>query len=71
MLAGVAIAGAVYFASLKLDPHGHIDCTPNYSGGCVPGTFGWKPKRATWQIPIAIVIAAVGIGAAVAVARRA
>ena len=71
VLAGIALAGAVYVGSVKLKAHGHFHC--DTAGGssviCIPGTGHWTPARATWQLPVAIVIAAVGIGVAVVVAR--
>lgn len=79
MLAGIALAGAVYLSSLRLQGvRGAGYCTPGVlttgigpRGGCPLAK--WKhshtDRRAVWQIPVAIVIAAVGFGAALAVAR--
>ncbi len=67
VVAGVAIAGAVYFGSLKLDPHGPAHCAARIVLVTCPSyDIRRTSKRATWQIPVAIVIAAVGLGAAVA-----
>ena len=76
VLAGVALAGAVYLGSLNLHKHGHFHCL-GYGNGygslaraCAKGYGHWVAVRAVWQIPAAIVIASIGFGAAVAVARR-
>ena len=86
VVAGVAVANAVYFGSLKLNSQGHYHCVGSFSTGsrsgyiptCRPTAntillYVWTPKRAraVWQLPLAIVIAAVGFGAAVMVARGA
>lgn len=79
------MAGAVYFASLKLK-QGHYLCGGKGTGafslnlGKVPcynsagniesnAPLEYAHHRAVWQIPVAIVIAALGFGAAVTVAR--
>jgi len=69
VIAGVAIAGAVYLGSAKLDAHGESHCSALILTFCPRKDLRWTPTRATWQIPVAIVIAAVGTGAAVVVAR--
>ena len=77
VLAGIALAGAVYLGSLHLNKHGHYQCNAvngsGYGSGgvtmCDARTSYWTPDRAVWQIPLAIVIAALGLGAAAAVAR--
>lgn len=57
VVAGVAIAGAAYLASLHL-------------GGIAPGDLLKPPHaRAAWQIPVAILIAMLGVAAAVLIAR--
>lgn len=75
--AGVALAGAAYLGSLNLNKHGHFHCLGFGNGGaalarsCANGGIGsWVAERAAWQIPVAIVIASLGLGAAVALARR-
>jgi hypothetical protein len=79
VLAGIALAGAFYFGSLKLaQASGSHYCTGvslgfGPRGGCSVQDWKYRPGvhyRATWQLPAAIVTAAVGFGAAVAVARR-
>ena len=84
VVAGVAVVGAVYFGSLKLNSQRHYHCVGGNSTGFGSGyirtchrtantdpIYVWTstPKRAVWQIPVAIVIAAVGFGAAVVIAR--
>jgi hypothetical protein len=73
VLAGLALAGAVYLGSLRL-AEGHGYCTGistgfGLRGGCATDDWKHVRRRAGWQIPAAIVIAAVGLGAAVVVAR--
>jgi len=72
VIAVLAIAGTAYLGSHKLsnpDHYAYGSC--GYQGliqmpaphNCSP------PTRAAWQIPLAVVIAVIGIGAAVAVAK--
>jgi hypothetical protein len=67
IIAVLAIAGAVYLVSNKLNNPDHY----RY-GGC-PFKFTQEPlpcsppTRAAWQIPLAIVLAAVGLGAGIAI----
>jgi hypothetical protein len=76
ILAGVAVAGAVYFGGLRL-AQGSGYCAPGKGfitglgprGGCPLRRWKHYRRRATWQTPVAIVIAAVGFGAAAVVAR--
>ena len=75
MVAVLAVSGTAYLVSHKLSNPDHYSAVgrglcnrPSYGelmGGPPPCS---PPTRAAWQIPIAIVIAAVGLGAAVKVA---
>jgi hypothetical protein len=71
VVAGIALCGAAFLASADLTMHGHYHCDTQGApiGGCNPQGSYWVADRATWQIPVAIVIAAVGLGAAVLLAR--
>jgi hypothetical protein len=65
----LAIAGTSYLGSHKLDNPDHY----RYGGCPFHVTHGWPPAcrppaRAAWQIPVAILLAAAGLGAAVVVA---
>ena len=70
IIAVLAVAGAVYLGSHKLSNPDHY----RY-GGCFSQNFinhGWPlqcspPTRAAWQIPVAILIGTVGLGAAAVV----
>ena len=74
VIALLAIAGAVYLVSHKLSNPDHYAY-----GSCFHGPFGIThgiiqfhgcnpPTRAVWQIPLAAVLAILGLGAAVVVA---
>jgi hypothetical protein len=65
-----AVAVAVYLGSAKLNAHGDFHCSALILTFCPRNDVRWTPTRATWQIPAAIVVAVVGLGAAVVVARR-
>lgn len=75
VVAGLAIAGAVYLAHLNLNAHGYFACGRDVgspypiSGICAPSTSHWVAERASWQKPVAILIAVLGVGAAIVVAR--
>jgi hypothetical protein len=70
-LAAVAVAAAVVLGSLPLNPHGHEFLNMGGLDGHIHGpAVIWTGARAAWQIPVAVVIAVLGIGAAVAVANR-
>jgi len=77
VIALVALAGAIYFGSHKLDNPDHYHALISDGGpGCVyPGpvrvTHGLRPAcspptRAAWQIPLAVLLAAVALGAVLA-----
>jgi hypothetical protein len=72
-VAGIALSGAAFLAAAHLTLHGHYHCDPR---GAQPGFkcnlyhSYWVADRAAWQIPVAIVIAAVGVGAAILLRRR-
>jgi hypothetical protein len=68
ILAGVTLGGAVYLGSLRMDTrtlHSR-DCSRLYLpllATCGPN------QRAAWQLPLAVVIAGLGLLAAVGVTR--
>jgi hypothetical protein len=72
LLAGITLAGAVFLGSAHLKMHGHFHCTtiPGNPGQCYAPSSYWVVGRYEWQIPVAIVVAAVGLGGAVALAKR-
>ena len=71
-VAGIALIGATFLATANLTLHGHYHCDPR---GAPPGfkcnlyRSYWVADRAAWQIPVAIMIGAVGLGAAILLAR--
>jgi hypothetical protein len=71
-VAGIAFFGAAFLATADLTMHGHYHCARQ---GALPGApcnlqdSYWVADRAAWQIPVAIVIAAVGFGVATLLAR--
>jgi hypothetical protein len=71
-VAGIALSGVAFLATADLTLHGHYHCDPQ---GAPPGfkcnlnQSYWVADRAAWQIPVAIVIAAVGVGAAILLRR--
>ncbi len=69
-LAVVVLASAAYLRSLRLDLHGNYPTCLEIQGGllrppCAPAT------RDDWQLPVAVVIAALGALGAVGVMTRA
>jgi len=71
LLAGVTLAGAVFLGTAHLKMHGHYHCAPSPGlFGCDPRDSYWVVGRFMWQIPVAIVIGAVGLGGALAVTGR-
>ena len=72
VVACIALFGATLLATSHLTLHGHYHCDAR---GTLPGyrcnlsRSYWVADRAAWQIPVAIVIAAVGLGAAIVLAR--
>jgi hypothetical protein len=72
ILAAIALGGAVFLASAHLKTHGHYHCvtTTGTPGSCDHAYSYWVVGRFWWQIPAAIVIAAVGLGGVVALTRR-
>jgi hypothetical protein len=72
VVAGIAFSGAVFLAIAELTLHGHYHCDtqgapPGYQ--CNLQSSYWVADRAAWQIPVAIVLAAIGLGAAILIAR--
>jgi hypothetical protein len=71
LLAGIALGAAAFLANADLTMHGHYHCDTRGAptGECnLQGSY-WVADRAVWQIPVAIVIAAVGLGAAILLVR--
>jgi len=71
LVSAVTLAGAAFLAAAQLEYHGQYHCFP----GPVPGSCDvrysyWTVGRAWWQIPAAIVVGVVGLGAAVALVKR-
>jgi hypothetical protein len=65
----LAIAGASYLGSHKLESPDHYEyggCPFYFTHGPPPPCA--PPTRAAWQIPVAVLIAVVGLGAAITVA---
>jgi hypothetical protein len=70
-LAFVALAGAVYLGSLRLDTRA---CDNTSGVRESPTVFErqcaeYAPAHGVWQLPVAAVIAGLGLGGAVVVAR--
>ena len=71
VVAGVALAGTVFLAAAHLKYHGQYHCYPGATeGSCDLRYSYWTVGRAWWQIPAAIAVAVVGLGAAVALGKR-
>jgi hypothetical protein len=63
----VALNGAAFLAASHLDYHGHYHCNPGPGpamGGCALRYSYWSVGRAWWQIPVAILVVAAGLGVA-------
>ena len=71
VVAAIALAGAAFLASADLVMHGHYYCDTQGAppGECILQGSYWVADRAAWQIPVAILIGAVGLGAAFLLAR--
>jgi hypothetical protein len=71
VVAGIALSGAAFLATAKLTLHGHYHCDLRGAlpDKCNPYHSYWVADRAAWQLPVAIVIAAVGVGAAILLRR--
>jgi hypothetical protein len=66
-VAAVALGGAAYLASLHLHTRTyHYNCAVVFPHGVTCG----PNQRATWQLPVAVVIALLGAGMALGVTRR-
>jgi hypothetical protein len=71
VVSGVALAGAAFLGVAQLKYHGHYHCYPRSTvGSCDVRYSYWTVGRAWWQIPAAILVAVVGVTAAVALTRR-
>ena len=72
ILVGLTLSGAVFLGAAHLKTHGHYHCAPipGSPGRCDAASSYWEVGRFVWQIPVAIVIGALGLVGAVAVARR-
>jgi len=72
VVAAIALGGAAFLASADLIMHGHYYCDTQGAppGECnLQGSY-WVADRAAWQIPVAILIGAAGLGAAFLLARE-
>lgn len=70
LVAGLAVGGAVYLGSLHLGAPGPYRCFS--TGGVVPCYVNGSSRvvdRAGWQIPVAVLIAILGIGTGALIAR--
>jgi len=63
----VGLGGAVYLGSLHLGPPASI-CS--HRGGGVLDLLNCPASRAVWQLPVAVVIALLGMAGAVGVLKR-
>jgi hypothetical protein len=71
VVGGVALAGAAFLGTAQLKYHGHYHCEPGSTvGSCDLRYSYWTVGRAWWQIPAAILVAVVGVTAAVALMKR-
>lgn len=71
LLAGIALGGAVFLASVHLKMHGHYHCAqePGHPQLCLLARSYWVVGRYGWQIPVAVVVGVVGLLGAIAVAN--
>jgi hypothetical protein len=72
VLSAITLAAAVFLGTAHLKMHGHYRCAPSVDqpGTCDPFNSYWVVGRFAWQIPLAVVVGAVGLAAAVAVMKR-
>jgi hypothetical protein len=70
--ASVTLGAAVFLGTVHLKMHGHHHCAPSLdqSGSCDPFNSYWVVGRYAWQIPLALLLGALGFAAAGAVLRR-
>ena len=67
VVGAAALAGAAFLGVAHLKLHGHYHCTPGSgpaAGSCDLQYSYWTVGREWWQIPAAVLLAVVGIGAA-------
>lgn len=66
----VALAAAAYFANLRLSTHGNYpSCVSHIPIGVWVGPCG-PASRAVWQLPVAVLIASLGVLGAVRLLKR-
>jgi hypothetical protein len=72
LVGAVTLAVATFLGTAHLKLHGHFHCTPYplHPSLCIPASSYWVVGRYAWQIPVAIVVGAIGLASAVALARR-
>jgi hypothetical protein len=77
LVVGVAVAGAVYFNSLKLGSHRVVRSSSTgssyidpYGFGSDAGTYERVSAHASWQLPISILIGTLGVAGGLAILRR-
>ena len=69
----VALAVAGFLGGAHLKMHGHYHCNPAPGqplGSCDLRYSYWTVGRTWWQIPTAVVVAAMGLGATVVLLKR-
>jgi ABC-type uncharacterized transport system permease subunit len=70
ILAAVAVVTAMVLGSMNLGPHDQFINMGGLAGHIRGPAVVWKYQRADWQIPVAIVIGMLAIGAAGALLAR-
>jgi hypothetical protein len=66
-----ALGGAAYFGSLRLNAHGNYPLCLEYQGDVLQRPPCGPATRSAWQLPVAVVIAALGALGAVGVVNQA
>jgi hypothetical protein len=65
----VALGGAAYLGSVHLDAHGNYPICLEYQDGLLRPPCA-ASTRSGWQLPVAVLIAALGVVGAVGVLKR-
>lgn len=73
VVAAIALLGAAFLFTADLTTHGHYHCDregvrPGSQLCNLAGSY-WVADRAAWQIPVAIVLAGLGLAAVIWVVR--
>jgi hypothetical protein len=72
LVSGAALLGAVFLAVAHLKMHGHYHCDPVpgfLPRRCFARTSYWVVGRYAWQIPMAVAVGLVGLGATLALTK--